>query len=80
MSQSFVMFGLILLGIPYIILGFTAYKHFLGKKSERMLAAGPWWALYGRYYDEEGRGICRKGQLCLLLSLPIIVLWFIGTG
>ena len=75
--QAVSILAICLLGLPYIVLGIAAYSHFDGDGSKKMLAAGPWWPLYERYYNEKGKTLCLYGKVILVLSIPICIASFI---
>lgn len=61
------------IGIWYSVLGISAIKH-LHNADEIDKAAGwsLWWCLDLNRYDQEGRQLCKKGQL---LALAAATLW-----
>ena len=66
-EDALVIAAILILGIPYLVLGALAYKHFESPEKS-MGAAGPWWPLYSRYYNLKGRKFCWYGKLLLILS------------
>lgn len=66
--------GIFFLGLPYIFLGFLAYKHFNASGSIKMLAMGPWWPFYSRYYDDEGKIFCKYGKIIIVIAAPISII------
>jgi hypothetical protein len=77
MMEVIVILAIFALGVPYIFMGFAAYHHLADDKKSKLLAAGPWWALYEKNYDETGRKLCAYGRAILLLSTMITAAWLL---
>lgn len=64
------------IGLIYIGIGITAYGHLAsGKSGDKMLAASPWWALYGSIYDDRGKKLCTFGRGIIIMDLVALSAW-----
>ncbi|ACV27558.1 hypothetical protein [Kangiella koreensis] len=68
--------SIVIIGLPYFILGFIAYSN-RKSTSSKFEAAGPWWALYPKNYNEFGKSLSLWGRLLLVLALLINIYLFI---
>ncbi len=69
--------SIVFVGILYIILGFIAYSDRV-PSSSKFEAAGPWWALYPRNYNERGKLLTVWGKVFLSLALLVNIYFFIN--
>ena len=61
------------LGFYYVFLGITALKHLPdADEIDKTVGWTAWWCLESDRYDEEGKRLCKKGQL---LAFACISLW-----
>jgi len=75
--NSIIALSIVFVGIPYIILGFIAYSNRI-PSSSKFEAAGPWWTLYPKNYNEFGRKLTLWGRFLLALALLVTVYFFIN--
>jgi hypothetical protein len=62
-----------ILGIAYAILGMRAVRHLQhADQIDKAVGWSLWWCLESKRYDNEGRRLCKQGQL---LALTAGVLW-----
>jgi hypothetical protein len=80
MMEVIVILAIFALGVPYIFMGFAAYSHLADESKSKALAAGPWWALYAKNYDETGRKLCVYGRIILFLSSVITAGWLLSLA
>jgi hypothetical protein len=61
------------LGFYYVFLGIAALKHLPGADEiDKTVGWAAWWCLESVRYDEEGRRLCKKGQV---LAIACIACW-----
>ena len=68
----------IVFGIWYLVLGIRARSFMTAEASadERSLGWLFWWSFDPSLYREEGKKICKKGQLIAMPLLLVYVGWF----
>ncbi len=61
-----------LLGIYYAVLGFSAIKYLRSADQiDKAVGWTLWWCFDTARYTEEGRKLCRKGQIAALTSVAL---------
>lgn len=70
-----------ILGIWYSMLGISAIKH-LHKADEvdKVVGWTLWWCFDTERYDDEGRRLCKKGQLVAMASVALWVAAYAVRG
>jgi hypothetical protein len=64
----------VVLGVAYMMLGLKARSHLNAEasSSDRSIGWLFWWSFSTGLYDQEGKRLCRWGQL---LAVPLIALY-----
>lgn len=65
-------------GIAYWVLGLLASSHFENTDtsgSDRFLSSGMLWSLALNRYNDQGKKLCRTGNIALIISVALWITW-----
>jgi hypothetical protein len=78
MTFWIVLIASVVFGMTYTVMGWKARDHLTEKASDSDRTVGWlfWWSFAMDKYDEEGKKLCKQGQVLAILLLGLYATWY----